>query len=96
MDGNLLFEEYKSGQRPIIVTGFNSDVTKLELDRAFTDLGLEVERLVLVAGGRKAIVYFREKSRYRVLEVLHRKPVFIGEYFFIDLVINLINWSYNL
>ena len=95
MDENLLFEEYKSGQRPIIVTGFNSDVTKLELDRAFTDLGLEVERLVLVAGGRKAIVYFREKSRYRVLEILHRKPVLIGVYFFTYLVINLINWSYK-
>ena len=81
MDGNLLFDEYKSGKRPIIVTGFTSDISKLELDRTFTDLGLEIERIVLVAEGRKAIVYFREKSRYRVLEILHRKPVYIGKYF---------------
>ena len=76
---NLLFDDYKSGQRPIIVTGFNSDTTKLELDRALVDLGLEVERLVLVSRGTKAIVYFHEKSRFRVLDILHRKPVFIGE-----------------
>ena len=81
MDQNLLFDDYKSGQRPIIVTGFHNDTTKLDLDRVFVDLGLEVMRLVLVPGKNKAIVHFQEKSRYQILEVLHRKPVYIGEFF---------------
>ena len=53
-----------------------------ELDRTFADLGLEVMRIVLIPGKNKAIVHFREKSRYQILEVLHRKPVYIGEFFF--------------
>ena len=81
MDQNLLFEDYKSGERPIIVTGLHSDTTRLELDRAFVDMGLEVVRLVLIPGKSKAIVNFREKSKYQILEVLHKKPVHIGEYF---------------
>ena len=82
MDQNLLFDDYKSGERPIIVTGFHSDTTRLELDRAFVDMGLEVMRLVLIPGKTRAIVHFREKSKYKILEVLHRKPVCIGELFF--------------
>ena len=82
MDQNLLFDDYKSGERPIIVTGFHNDTTRLELDRTFADLGLEVMRMVLIPGKNKAIVHFREKSKYQILEVLHRKPVYIGEFFF--------------
>lgn len=82
MDQNLLFDDYKSGERPIIVTGFHNDTTRLELDRTFADLGLEVIRMVLTSGKNKAIVHFREKSKYQILEVLHRKPVYIGEFFF--------------
>ena len=81
MDQNLLFDDYKSGERPIIVTGFHNDTTRLELDRTFADLGLEVMRMVLIPGKSKAIVHFREKSKYQILEVLHRKPVYIGEFF---------------
>ena len=81
MDQNLLFDDYKSGERPIIVTGFHDDTTRLELDRAFVDMGLEVVRLILIPGKTKAIVHFREKSKYQILEVLHKKPVLIGEYF---------------
>ena len=82
MDQNLLFDDYKSGERPIIVTGFHSDTTRLELDRTFVDLGLEVMRMVLILGKNKAIVHFREKSKYQILEVLHRKPIYIGEFSF--------------
>ena len=81
MDQNLLFDDYKSGERPIIVTGFHIDTTRLELDRTFADLGLEVMRMVMISGKNKAIVHFREKSKYQILEVLHKKPVHIGEYF---------------
>ena len=81
MDQNLLFDDYKSGERPIIVTGFHDDTTRLELDRAFVDMGLEVMRLILIPGKTKAIVHFREKSKYQILEVLHKKPILIGEYF---------------
>ena len=82
MDQNLLFDDYKSGERPIIVTGFHNDTTRLELDRTFADLGLGVMRMVLIPGKNKAIVHFREKSKYQILEVLHRKPVYIGEFLF--------------
>ena len=67
MDQNLLFDDYKSGERPIIVTGFHNDTTRLELDRTFADLGLGVMRMVLIPGKNKAIVHFREKSKYLVI-----------------------------
>lgn len=42
-----MFDDYSSGSRPIIVTGFDPKTSKLELDRLFSKCGLGCTKKII-------------------------------------------------